>query len=136
MKKAVFLDRDGTINEDIGYLYAIKNIQFIPGAIKALKLLQARFLLFIITNQEGIGKGIFTESEFLKFNEEYKNILKRKNIKIEETFYCMKQQHCMMEPQTNIATFDATGRVTLWTPNQLTHLARRELSHIFGIPAG
>ena len=96
-KRAIFLDRDGTINEDIGYLYNIKNIRFIPGAIKALRLLQTVFLLFIITNQDGIGKGIFSESDFLKFNEEYKNILKRKGIKIQETFYCphTKDDNCI-----------------------------------------
>jgi len=88
VKRAVFLDRDGTINEDIGDLYTVEKLRFIPGAIDALKLLQERFLLFIITNQAGIGKGNFTESQFLKFNKEYLNILKKEDIKIEEVYYC------------------------------------------------
>jgi len=88
IKRAVFLDRDGTINEDIGDLYAVKKLRFIPRAIDALKLLQERFLLFIITNQAGIGKGNFTESDFLKFNKEYLIILNKEGIKIEETYYC------------------------------------------------
>ena len=50
IKRAVFLDRDGTLNEDIGDLYTVKKLRFIPRAIDALKLLQDRFLLFIITN--------------------------------------------------------------------------------------
>jgi D-glycero-D-manno-heptose 1,7-bisphosphate phosphatase len=87
-KRAVFLDRDGTINEDIGDLFNVKKLQFIPRAIDALKLLQERFLLFIITNQAGIGKGDFTEADFLKFNKEYLNILKKEGIKIEEVYYC------------------------------------------------
>jgi D-glycero-D-manno-heptose 1,7-bisphosphate phosphatase len=54
IKRAVFLDRDGTINEDVGDLYEIKKLQFISGAIESLILLQKNFLLFIITNQPGI----------------------------------------------------------------------------------
>ncbi len=88
VKRAVFLDRDGTINEDIGDLYNVEKLKFIPNALDALKLLQERFLLFIITNQAGIGKGNFTESQFLKFNKEYLSILKKEGIKIEEVYYC------------------------------------------------
>jgi histidinol-phosphate phosphatase family protein len=88
IKRAVFMDRDGTINEDIGDLYTVKKLRFIPGALDALKLLQEKFLLFIITNQAGIGKGNFTEADFLKFNKEYLSILDKEGIKIEETYYC------------------------------------------------
>jgi len=88
VKRAVFLDRDGTINEDIGDLYTVEKLRFIPGAIDALKLLQEKFLLFIITNQAGIGKGNFTEADFLKFNKEYLSILNKEGIRIEGVFYC------------------------------------------------
>lgn len=87
-KRAIFLDRDGTINEDVGELFTIDKLLFIPSAIDALKLLRERFLLFIITNQAGIAKGSFTESEFLKFNKQYIDILNKEGIKIEEVFYC------------------------------------------------
>ena len=65
--------------------------------------MQKSFLLFVITNQDGIGKGIFTESDFLKFNEEYLNILRIKGIKITETFYCphTKDDNCICrKPET------------------------------------
>jgi histidinol phosphatase-like enzyme len=65
MNKAVFLDRDGTINEDVGDFCSQEKLVFIPGAIEGLKILQDTFLLFIITNQSGIGKNIFTEEEFI-----------------------------------------------------------------------
>jgi len=87
-RRAVFLDRDGTINEDVGDLYKVEKLQFISGAVDSLKLLQEHFLLFIITNQDGIGKGSFTESEYLKFNKQYIDILNKESIKIEEVFYC------------------------------------------------
>lgn len=87
-RKAIFLDRDGTINEDIGDLFKISDLTFIPGAIEAMKILQQRYLLFIITNQGGIGKGVFTEVDFLKFNQQFLNILKSEGINIQELYYC------------------------------------------------
>ena len=71
MKKAVFLDRDGTINEDVGDLYEIQNVRFIPGAIEAMKRLAKEFSLFIVTNQSGIGKGVFDLEQYGVFEREY-----------------------------------------------------------------
>ena len=69
MKRAVFLDRDGTINEDAGDLYSEDKLIFIPGAIEALKILQKMFLLFSVTNQSGIGGNIFSDVD-LPFTED------------------------------------------------------------------
>jgi D-glycero-D-manno-heptose 1,7-bisphosphate phosphatase len=60
MRKAVFLDRDGTVIVDRGYLDNIEGIELLPGATGALKRLQqAGFLLVLVTNQSGIGRGYF-----------------------------------------------------------------------------
>ncbi len=95
-KKAVFLDRDGTINEDVGYLYKIEDLVFIPGALKAMQLLQKDFLLFIITNQQGISQKVFFESDLLKFNHKYLRILEKNRIMITEVYYCphVKEDNC------------------------------------------
>lgn len=69
-KKAIFLDRDGTINVDHGYVYQIDDFQFIEGVGKALKQLQDRgWLLVLVTNQSGIARGYFSEAQFLSLTE-------------------------------------------------------------------
>jgi histidinol-phosphate phosphatase family protein len=97
MNKAVFLDRDGTINEDVGDFCSQEKLVFIPGAIEGLKILQDTFLLFIITNQSGIGKNIFTEEEFIRFNRYFDMFLKNEGITIKKIYYCphTKEQHCL-----------------------------------------
>ena len=56
--KVIFLDREGTINEDDGYISSPDDFHFLPNAIEALKLMkQTGFLLIIITNQSGIGRN-------------------------------------------------------------------------------
>lgn len=95
-RKAVFLDRDGTINQDVGYLYREKDLAFIPRAIDAMKMLQKDFMLFIITNQQGISQGVFSEKDFLSFNEGFLDILKQKGVEIKEVYYCphTKEDNC------------------------------------------
>jgi len=62
-KKAVFLDRDGTINIEVQYLSQVEDFQFIPGVPWALKRLKdAGFLLVVVTNQSGIGRGFYDET--------------------------------------------------------------------------
>ena len=70
MNKAIFLDRDGTINVEKHYLYRIEDFEFIERSVDGLRLLQdAGFLLIIITNQSGIGRGYYTEEDLKKLNE-------------------------------------------------------------------
>ena len=58
--KAVFLDRDGTINYENNYVYKIEDFELIPGTLEALKLLtDSNTKVYIITNQAGIAKGLF-----------------------------------------------------------------------------
>ena len=86
--KAIFADRDGTLVEDPGYVHKINDFKLIDRAIDALKLLKNDFKLFIITNQSGISRGIFTLKDFEKFNNYLVNILKKNNITIEKTYVC------------------------------------------------
>ncbi len=68
--KAIFLDRDGTINADHGYVHKIDDFQFIEGVGKALKQLQDKgYLLVLVTNQSGIARGYFSEAQFHQLTE-------------------------------------------------------------------
>ena len=89
MNKAIFLDRDGTINVEKHYLYKIEDFEFLPGAIDALKKLQgAGFLLVILTNQSGIARGYYSEEDFLKLNTWMLEEFKRHDVLISKVYYC------------------------------------------------
>lgn len=87
MTFAIFLDRDGTINNDSGYVHKPEDLLILPGVIEGLQLLKM-YKLFIITNQSGIGRGYYTTEEFLIFNNLLVKKLNENDIVIENTYYC------------------------------------------------
>jgi D-glycero-D-manno-heptose 1,7-bisphosphate phosphatase len=87
MTKAVFIDRDGVITEDIGYVHKVEDFKIVDNAIEGLKLLK-KYTLFIVTNQSGIGRGYYTLQDFFDYNDRVLKELKKHNIKIEKTYYC------------------------------------------------
>jgi len=87
INKAIFLDRDGTMIVDKGYLNNIDEIEFFPNTIEALKnFLDLGFLLFIVSNQSMVGRGMATKEEALKINTEIVKQLKENNIEVKESF--------------------------------------------------
>ena len=89
MKKAIFLDRDGTINFDVGYLSEIKDINIFEGVITSLKSFKdAGFLNLIITNQSGIARGYFTETNLHNLHTEFKILLNKDGLElIDDIFF-------------------------------------------------
>lgn len=88
-RKAVFLDRDGTINVDHGYVCQIEKFEFIDGVIEGLQRLQELgFLLIIVTNQSGIARGYYTEEQFNRLTEQVNAILKSRGVYITDVFHC------------------------------------------------
>lgn len=89
MNKAIFLDRDGTINVEKQYLYKIEDFELLPGVLDGLSLLQnADFLLIIITNQSGIARGYYREEDFIKLNSWMIKYFCDRGIKITKVYYC------------------------------------------------
>ena len=88
MDKAIFLDRDGVINEDTGYVYKIENFNAINGVFDALRKLQNFYKLFVVTNQSGIGKGYYTEEDYQKVTVYMISLFEKERIKIERVYHC------------------------------------------------
>ena len=87
-RPAAFLDRDGVINHDFGYVHKKKNFKFKKGVIDGLKYLSKKnFLIFIVTNQAGIAKGIFEELDFFKLQSFVSKELLKHNIMINDVQY-------------------------------------------------
>ena len=88
-KKAVFLDRDGVINKEVGYLSNPNNFEFIEGSIEALNILKQKgFLLLVITNQAGIARGFFTEETLRTIHDKMIRRLKKDGIELDDIYYC------------------------------------------------
>ena len=88
MKKAIFLDRDGTINIEKDYIYKSEDLVFEEGSIEALKTFKnLGYILIVVSNQSGIARGYFTEEDLNIFNNNMNEILKKNGVEITE-FYC------------------------------------------------
>ncbi|MBA5808499.1 D-glycero-beta-D-manno-heptose 1,7-bisphosphate 7-phosphatase [Morganella morganii] len=86
---AVFLDRDGTINADTGYLHEIDDFQFIENAIEAMQAIkQMGYALIIVTNQSGIARGMFTEDQFMHLTEWMDWSLADRGVDLDGIYYC------------------------------------------------
>lgn len=89
MNKAVFLDRDGTINIDKGYVCRKDDFEYIQGVIPALiEIQKAGYLLIIVTNQSGIARGYFTEKEYYIFEDWMLSDLKNRGVNISKIYHC------------------------------------------------
>ncbi|CRK85807.1 D-glycero-beta-D-manno-heptose-1,7-bisphosphate 7-phosphatase [Candidatus Providencia siddallii] len=86
---AIFLDRDGTINIDYGHVYKINDFQFIEGSIEAmLKFKTMGYAIVVVTNQSGIGLGIYTEKQFLQLSKWMNQFLADCGINLDGIFFC------------------------------------------------
>jgi len=89
MNKALFLDRDGIINVDHGYVYQKENFEFVDGIFDlCLAASKKGYLLIIITNQSGIGRGKYSTAEFLALTEWMKEEFSKHDVKIDDVYFC------------------------------------------------
>jgi histidinol-phosphate phosphatase family protein len=89
--RIVFLDRDGTLNVDIGYVTSPSQLEIIPGAVSALaKLCAAGFKLVIVTNQSAVARGLINEDQVREINAALLEEIAARDssVKIEQVFFC------------------------------------------------
>ena len=87
--KAVFVDRDGTVNQEKCFVHMIKDFKLIPAAAKALKILHdAGYMIIIVTNQSGIGRGLYTLKDLHAVNRHMRKKLREKGVRISAIYYC------------------------------------------------
>lgn len=86
---AVFLDRDGTINVDHGYVHRVEDLEFIPGAPAALKAMQgAGYQLIVVTNQSGVARGLYTEADVNAVHAHMQDVLTGHGVAPLTYYYC------------------------------------------------
>ena len=96
--KAVFIDRDGTINEDMGYINHIDRFVLFPKSIEAIKLINnSGFKAVIVTNQSGVARGYFPESLINKIHNKLEEILKQNGAYIDAIYYCPHHPNGLIE---------------------------------------
>ena len=89
MRKAVFLDRDGTINRDTGYVRTVKEFRFLPRAKEAIGLLKRHgFFVFVVSNQSGIGRGYMSAQAVDEIHRTMEYRLARCGVNLDGVVYC------------------------------------------------
>jgi len=87
--KALFLDRDGVINVNHGYVGRIEDFNFIPGIFELCKAAQDKgYRLIIVTNQSGIARGYYTQKDFAKLSRWVEHAFWKRGIRITHTYHC------------------------------------------------
>jgi D,D-heptose 1,7-bisphosphate phosphatase len=87
--RAVFLDRDGTINEDVGYLSRLEDLKIYENAAEAIRLIREEgFLTVVITNQSGVARGFFSEDFVITVHNKINEYLKAHGTSLDALYFC------------------------------------------------
>ena len=108
------MERDGVINYDYGYVYKFKKFKFKKKVVDALQFLTRKnYYIFIVTNQAGIAKGLFTEIDFKKLHVQLKNYFLKKNIFIREVKYCPYHKDAKIKKYKKKTNFRKPGNLMI-----------------------
>jgi D-glycero-D-manno-heptose 1,7-bisphosphate phosphatase len=89
VSRAVFLDRDGVLVRDSGYVHRVQDLQLLPGAVEGLLALQqAGYLLVVVTNQSGIARGLYTEADYQCFTSAMRSALQQSGVELTDVLHC------------------------------------------------
>jgi len=88
-RRAVFFDRDGTINEEVGYLSRLEDLKIFDNAAEAIRKIKGQgFLAIIITNQSGVARGFFDEQFIVTVHEKINEYLEERGTRLDALYYC------------------------------------------------
>jgi len=97
-RKAVFIDRDGTINVEKEYLHSPDDFEFIPGVPEAIRILHdAGYVLVVVTNQSGIARGYYGEDDVRKLHQYMDSLLSKEGASIDAYYFCPHHPESGME---------------------------------------
>ncbi len=89
MEKVIFLDRDGTLNEEVNYLYRREELILFDGVPEALKLFKEHgYRLVVVTNQAGVARGYYGEEDVVKLHRYMNDLLRPRGAEIDAFYYC------------------------------------------------
>jgi D-glycero-D-manno-heptose 1,7-bisphosphate phosphatase len=99
MKKAIFIDRDGTLIEEVGYLKMLEDLRFTARATSALRIFsELGFLNIVITNQSAVARGILSPKELNKIHNKMRELAERDDARIDHIYYCPHFPEGRMSP--------------------------------------
>ncbi len=89
MNRALFLDRDGVINEDHGYVHKIQDFHLRPGITTICRAAQAsRMKIIVVTNQAGIGRGLYSTDQFFSLNQHMLSVMDGQGVHVDGIYFC------------------------------------------------
>lgn len=89
MKRALFLDRDGVVNEEIGYLSRVEDVRFVPGLVSLCRTaMHLGYGIVVVTNQSGIARGLYTEDEFQSLMAWMRAELLKEGVRFDAVYHC------------------------------------------------
>jgi D-glycero-D-manno-heptose 1,7-bisphosphate phosphatase len=87
--RALFLDRDGVVNVEIGYLHRIEDVEFMPGIVSLCRTaMRLGYRLVVVTNQAGIARGLYSEEQYQELTEWIRGELRREGVDFDAVYHC------------------------------------------------